>query len=217
MTTHLATVVTKTKSVVVDKSDNILNMKKIGEKVNPNDTLFSITDELIANTDLDARTLAIIQELKTSSPKSKLRGVISRIEVRYNCDINDMSDSLKKLAVASDKEFKLDTGFTGKVNGSYSIGGIPLKDGEVEIKLYITVDEGMGMGDKAIFGNQLKFTVGEVFDYDIHGEDGIEVDALFSSRSVAARIVNSPALIGTTSMLLDKITDKAIEMYFGKK
>lgn len=79
-----------------------------------------------------------------------LRGVISRIEVRYNCDINDMSDSLKKLAVVWIKSLT-DTGFTGKVNGSYSIGGIPLKDGEVEIKIYITVDEGMGMGDKAIF------------------------------------------------------------------
>lgn len=217
MTQHLATVVTKTKSVVVDKSDNILNPKKVGDKVNPNDTLFSITDELIANQDLDARTLSIIQELKTSSPKSKLKGTISRIEVRYNCELNEMSESLKKLAIASDKEFKLDTGFTGKVNSSYSISGVPLKTDEVEIKIYITVDEGMGMGDKAIFGNQLKFTVGEVFDYDIHGEDGIEVDALFSSRSVAARIVNSPALIGTTSMLLDKVTQKAIEMYFGKK
>lgn len=217
MTKHLATVVTKTKSVVVDKSDNILNAKKVGDTVNPNDTLFSITDELIAGQDLDARTLSIIQELKTSSPKSKLKGTITRIEVRYNCELNDMSDTLKKLAIASDKEFKLDTGFTGKVNSSYSINGIPLKEDEVEIKMYITVDEGMGMGDKAIFGNQLKFTVGEVFDYDIHGEDGIEVDALFSSRSVAARIVNSPALIGTTSMILEKVTEKAIEMYFGKK
>lgn len=43
------------------------------KKVNPNDALFSITDELIANTDCDARTLAIIQELKTSSPKSVKR------------------------------------------------------------------------------------------------------------------------------------------------
>jgi hypothetical protein len=73
----------------------------------------------------------------------------------------------------------------------------------------------MGIGDKAILGNQLKFTVGEVYEYDMKTMDNKEIDLVFSNTSIKARIVNSPDLIGTTSTLLSVITDKALDMYFG--
>ncbi len=214
MAKHLGTNVTKVKSIIVSKDDNILNIKSVGTKIEPNDVLFTVTDNILMSKELDQRTIEILQDLKSSSPKAKLKGVINKIEIRYNCEIDELSDSLKEIVVNSDKELIEKTGYTGRVNSSYSINGKSLLKDSVEIKVYVDVTDNMGIGDKAIFANQLKFTVGEVFNYDMSAEDGTEIDALFSSRSIAARIVNSPSLIGTTSMLLEKITDNVVDMYF---
>lgn len=67
---------------------------------------------------------------------------------------------------------------------------------------------------KAVFGNQLKTVISEVLEDDYVCEDGSLVDAIFGGKSVDARIVNSPYLIGTTNTLLSVITKKACEMYF---
>jgi len=214
MSSYLGTTITKVKSIVINKSDNILNIKMPNVSIEPSDILFSITDSFIDDEDLDERTIAILQDIKTSSPKSKIRGTISKIEVRYNCELDTISKSLRKLISHSDKELLEQTGYTGRVTSSYSISGVPLLEDTVEIKVYINTGVSMGIGDKAILSNQLKFTVGEVYNYDITTTDKTPVDILFSSRSIAARIVNSPYLIGTTSMLLDKIADKAIDIYF---
>ena len=79
----------------------------------------------------------------------------------------------------------------------------------------VDVTEGMGIGDKAIFGNQMKFTVGKIFD-KITAEDGTVIDATFRTEGFIHRIVTSPDLIGTTSEILDRLGKKAVEMYFGK-
>ena len=76
------------------------------------------------------------------------------------------------------------------------------------------MNEDMGIGDKAVLGNQLKFTVGEVYDYDIIADDGKPIEIVFAYLSVAARIVNSPELIGTTATVLSKVKDNAVDMYF---
>lgn len=213
----LATTVTKVKSSVINKTDNIFNNKVVNESVEPSDTLFTIVDgNLVNDKNIDARALEILQNLKSISPKAKVRGVISKIVIYYNCDIETVSASLRKLINVSDAYLLETTGFTGKVNSSYSIQGIPLLENQIEIKTYINVKDNMGIGDKAILGNQLKFTVGDVFEYDIRTQDGTKVDLLFSNKSLAARIVNSPFLIGTTSTVLDLISKKAVDMYFKK-
>lgn len=68
---------------------------------------------------------------------------------------------------------------------------------------------------KLVFGHQLKSVIREVYDDPILTEDGEEVGAIFGYKSIDARIVNSPALIGTTAILLDEITKRAVAMYFG--
>lgn len=65
-----------------------------------------------------------------------------------------------------------------------------------------------------MFGNQLKTVISEVLQEDYICEDGTVIDAIFGGKSVDARIVNSPYLIGTTNTLLSVIGKKACEMYF---
>ena len=215
---RLGTIVTKIKSIRLSKDDNIINLVKQGDKVTPNDVLVTISDPIFANANkLDEQTISILQGLKNISPKAKVKGTIEKVEIRYNCDKEELSGSLKEAVEISDKYLIENFGYPGKVNGSYSIEGIPLMAGEVQIKVYINTGDHMGIGDKAIFGNQLKFTVGEVFDYDIATEDGTEIDATFGLTSVMARIVCSPLNMGVAGMCIEKLEQKAVEMYFGKK
>lgn len=211
---RLGTVVTKVKSIVVERTDNIADIKQPGDKVEPNDTILTVTDSNLPTDKLDSQTLALLKDLKAVSPKAKLRGEISKIEIRYNCEFSELSDSLKKLVKISDANFKDRFGFTGRVNSSYSIEGKPLMEGQVQIKVYIKVDNDMGIGDKAILSNQLKFTVGEVFENTLQAEDGTDVECTFSYRSISARIVNSAMFNGTTSMVLEKLTEKVVDEYF---
>lgn len=213
---RLKTVVTKVKSIKLSKDDNIINLVKPGQKVEYTDILLTISDPIFANSKIDEQTLSILQDLKNISPKAKFKGIIEKVEIRYNCEKDEMSESLKLATEESDKRLIESFGFPGKVNGSYSIEGVPLLAGEVQIKIYISGEDRMAIGDKAIFANQLKFTVGEVFDYDIATEDGTDIDATFGLTSIMARIVCSSLNMGTTGMCLEKLEERVIEMYFGK-
>ena len=214
--TVLGTTLTKVKSHVIEKTDNILNLVEIGSKVDPNTTLYTvINSDMPIDETLDEKALGILSELAVTSPKAKVKGTVNKIIVFYNFDPETASDSIRKLIEYSDKVLMKATGYSGRVGPSYSIQGKLLEPNSIELKVYIDVKEAMGTGDKCIIGNQLKCTVGEVFDYNLTTESGDKIDAVFSALSISARIVNSPNLIGTTTTLLKKIEDDVLKMYFG--
>lgn len=213
----LSTTVTKVSSTIVDVQDNIGDALNIGDEVNPSSVLFIVYNQFIESKDMDKETLDILKSLNKYGPKAKVKGKISKIEVYYNAELEDMSSTIKNFVNKIDKVMKTNYDYKGKVDNGYSVKGKALRKGQVEIKYYIESYDDMGIGDKAILGNQMKFTVGEVFNNEITGVDGTDIEMLFSSRSIAARIVNSPFLIGTTSMVLEKLTEKALKLYFGEK
>lgn len=211
----MGTVVTKVKSITLTSTDNIVDAVSVGAKVEPKTPLLSIVDEALSGlSDLDDKAIEILKGLKMLSPKAGYRGTISKIRIFYNCEFNELSTSLQEHVKVSDALLIDETGHTGQVDSSYSIQGAQLTLGSVEIKYYIKINVGMGTGDKAILGNQLKFTVGYVYDTPIVAEDGTEIDGIFSAMSIEARIVNSPGLMGTTSKVLEVLSDNAVEMYF---
>ncbi len=214
----LSTKILKISSIVVDAKSDILNILAIGDKVDYNDKLFTIVDtaedsELNKNLDLSDNTVAILEELKNSSPKAKINGVIKNITIYYNSEIEDMSPSIKELVKDSDARLK-ESGekFTGRVDSTYAIKAVPLISGEVEIKVAIETDTTMGYGDKLIAGLQLKATVGDIFSNQVETEDGVPIDMKFSSKSIDARIVNSANTMGTTNAILVELTRQVNEM-----
>ena len=66
-----------------------------------------------------------------------------------------------------------------------------------------------------MLAHQLKSVIRDVVEDPILTEDGEKVDVIFGYKSVDDRIVNSPALVGTTAILMDEITKRAVAMYFG--
>ena len=214
MAEKLSTVVTKIKSIRLSAKDAVYDLVKIGDEVTPSSPLFSfIADEDNTGGIDDDEILRILKDIKTQTPKAKVKGVVKDVIIYYNCDFNNLSKTLQACVNNSNVRLQHKKGYAGRVDASYSIRGIPLQENEVEIKIYIDTDDTMSLGDKAIFGNQLKFTIGSVFE-DIQTERGEEVDATFGFISIQNRIVNSPNLIGTTSSLIKVLQDKAVKMYF---
>ncbi len=214
---------TKIKSYIIEFKQSIHDILKPGTIVGPNSTLFIIADETTSNTDIfTEETLDVLKKISSHAPRAKVKGTIDRIEVYYHGDKEDMSPSLRKLANISDKFLKdqaiatNNTVVTGQVNTDYRVEGNPLLLDTAEIKIYITINTKAGIGDKGVFANQMKSVFGETMEYPVHTESGEKVDALFGYRSIAARIVISPLVIGTTATLLKTIAKKAIAIFEGK-
>lgn len=210
---------TKMKSIIVDFSQSIHGIVSVGQKVDPKTVLMTISDEISSGMGFNEESLKVLQKLANQAPKAGYLGTISRIEVLYNGDTADMTDSLRAIVQKSDNELakrykvKGMKGVTGRVTDEYAVGGKPLTINKAEIRVYINRTAPAGVGDKLVMANQLKCTVGEVMDYKIHTPSGEEIDALFSYKAISARIVNSPVVMGTTITLLNVLAKKMVEAY----
>lgn len=216
----LKTKTTKVKSYIVKFNQGISNMIKPGSPVRPNDVLFIIQDEITNESGIfDEESLKVLKKFSNFAPKSKFYGVLDKVEVYYHGSKDDMSPTIRKLVEYTDKQL-IETckalgkkPITGSVNDEYSVDARPLVLDNAEIKLYFTVEDVAGVGDKVVFGNQLKSVIGEVMHKDMTTESGQTIDAVFGFRSAAARTVNSPLIIGTTSTLLKVIAQRAVDIY----
>ena len=215
---------TKVRSLTVEFGQGVKEMLPVGSKLHPTDTLCIVEDKITNDLGLfDEATLATLKRLANKAPKSKVFGVIDRIEVFYNGEVDDMSESLKALALASDKEMIARCKstnrpvLTGKVSTDYRVAGNPLQPGTAEIKIYITVATEHSNGDKLVFGSQMKSVTGEVMDYEMKTEAGETIDAVFGRKSIAARVVEGVDIIGTTTTVLKVLAKRVCEAYRGNK
>jgi hypothetical protein len=215
----LMTKMTKTRCVTVPFDTQIHRMVKPGERVEYESILCLIEDAVSAGSNLlDKESLDTLRVLGQQHPTAKQRGVVDRIEVYYNGDPDDMSESLQALTIESDKALIRRsksagrTPFTGSVTSNFRVENEPLLLDTAVIKIYITADVPAGVGDKGVFANQLKTVFGRVFD-NVKTESGKELDAIFGALSVDNRIVTSPFTIGTTTSLLNFAATKVVAAY----
>jgi hypothetical protein len=216
----LTTQLTKVRTVVVNFDQEIHKLTKPGAVLGSEDILCVIEDAVTAGNRLfDEESLDTLRVLSEQTPKAKSAGIVERIEVFYHGELEDMSPSLQKLAATSDAAMIKRSrsvgkkGYTGSVDESFRVEGTPLQLDTAAIQFYITADVPAGVGDKGVFGNQLKTVFGQVMERELRTESGLKVDAIFGAKSVADRIVSSPELIATTTTLLDVIGQKAVELY----
>lgn len=220
---EMTTKMTKVRTIVVNFEQSVARLVKVGVHVEGEDILCTIEDKVTADTGLfDAESLDTLRLLGAQTPTAKAHGVVERIEVFYHGDKEDMTESLQSIASASDRQLSQRNKargkkvLTGSVDESFRVDGTPLSLDCMAIRIYITGDVAMGVGDKAVFANQLKTVVGRVMDDKTTTEDGVPVDAIFGYMSISARIVLSPEIIGTTTTLLDVIGQQAVKLYKGK-
>ena len=219
---RLRTKTTKVKSYVVDFAQALHSVQKPNTQLEPEDVLMVIENAISVGVgNFDAESMATLRGAGQPAPRSSYTGHLDRIEVYYHGDKSDMHPSLKTLADRSDKFFsdqQKDLGnerLDGRVDGDFSVKGKPLLLNQAEVRFYITVEHEMSPGDKAVFANQLKTTVGEEMNFEMVSESGIKIDAMFGGRSAIKRIVNSYALIGTATGNLQKAQEHMLRMWEG--
>ncbi len=216
----LTTKVTYVRTIIINFADTIRRLVKTGDILEPEDILCIIEDPVTSNAGVfDEETIDTLKMLSAHTPQAKYKGKVERIIVYYYGDKEDMSESLRTVANASDRELgnrNRATGkraFTGRVDDSFRVEGDPIPLDSLAIQIYITSDVPAGTGDKGVFANQMKTVFGDVFEREIVSESGVQIDAIFGAKSIADRIVNSPFIIGTTTTLLKVISKKAVAAY----
>lgn len=220
---ELSTKITMVRNITLNFDQVVRNIVKVGDNVDLTSILCTIEDPITANNSLfDEDSISALRNFSRNTPKAKYTGVIEKIEVLYNGDKELMSESIRSIADLSDKRLKRhftingkNKDVTGLVDSSIRIEGNPLEVETLVIKIYITTNASAAVGDKFVFGNQMKTIIGRVMSKEIKSETDEVIDAVFGFQSISNRIVNSPFSIGTTNTLLKLISKKAAEIYKG--
>ena len=220
---RMGTFVSKLKTIVVDFQDGVNGLVKIGQKTDLDTILCTIEGAVSSAAGLyDDATRETLRNWAAMTPRAKAVGVVAKIEVYYNGEIDSMSDSLMAIVADSEKERKRSAKRLGKeyvpaiVGRNVRIDGHTLEDRQAIIMVYMTTPVAMGIGDKLVIANQMKSTVGEILFGDNRTIEGETIDAIFGAKSVIDRIVTSPFDIGTTNTVTRFIGEEAYAEMFGE-
>lgn len=216
----LMTKTSKVREIIVNFKQSISHLVKVGQTVESGNILCVIEDAATARNELfDEKSIDTLRLAQAMMPPAKFAGTVERIEVFYHGEKEDMTDSLRAIANASDRELAARhkavgrSTTSGAVDESFRSEGNPLNLDTLAIKITITADVPAGVGDKGVFGNQMKTVFGKVLEDEVTTESGQVVDAIFGQKSISDRIVTSPEVIGTTTVLLELAAQRALKAY----
>jgi hypothetical protein len=216
----LGTSSTHIRHIPIRFDQEIMNLLKVGEMVDPESILCTVYNPIGGALDVyEGESLNTIQDLESLNPKSEYTGKVEKIEVMYCGETEDMSESLRMVTDASEtrlyrerKEMR-QRAVDGRVDPGFRIDNKTMIDGMAMLVIYITGNTGMGIGDKGVFANQMKSVVGNIYPKPMKSKDGKDIDADFGYLSIMNRIVNSAPLIGTTNSLLVALAEMVVDAY----
>lgn len=200
---------TKRKTVIVNFDQEIELLKDIGDDVEYDEIVCRISNyiEGLENTDASQQAL---EKFSGSNPTAGKSGKVTAMELIYMGDKNEMAPKLKELADRFDKEKVKDLKDLGgalpdscRINSTTFFGGEKVTENTLALSFYIDKDSPMGIGDKKVFGNQLKSVAGRVMTGVNETESGLPLGARFGIRSVFARIVGSGFIVGGWNRVID--------------
>lgn len=204
----LTTQITKRKTLLLDFGKNIDILKNVGDKVNYDDIIANISNYIEGIEDTEA-SLQALEKFSGSNPTAGSSGTITGMELIYMGEKADMAPKLRELADRFDKLKAKDKRELGgvrsgncRVNNSVFFGGERVVEDTLAISIFIDEESPMIIGDKKVFGNQLKSVVGRIMTGVNETESGLKLGARFGTRSVFARIVESPMIIGGYSRII---------------
>lgn len=216
----LGTQVAKPVDIIVDFTQEVRNMLSVGDEVEYETILCTLENPVTAMLDDDG-SFDSLRVFSNDNPKAKANGRIAKIEVMYRGDIEEMSESLAVIANRSDRErSKLNKQLgrkgesdTGEVIAPIRVGGASLEKGQAVVRVYVIVPMPTVPADKGVFGAQMKSTFGYIYEDPITTASGKVVDSVFSNKSIANRMVNSPYIMGVVNTYLYTITRNAVSYW----
>lgn len=182
----------------VESIQSIVMHCKVGDEVEYDQILCDIENPESAAFDYDdSAEFDGLDRLGIKQVKAKQSGVITKIEVFYNGDIDDWDETLRNFIKKQDgvrskvASFKTLTAPTGNVGGNTSVGKSKVYPGTAIVYVYIDNKIKTTTADKFVVGNQMKGTVGFIYEHPIYTTDGRPVDITFSLKSLLNRMVLS--------------------------
>ena len=181
----------------VDKVQSIKMHVKVGDTVEYDQILCDIQNPVSAVFDDDSGEFDGLDRMGIKQIKAKQSGVITKIDVVYNGDIDDWDESLRDFIKkqnsvrAKSASYKPNTATTGNVGGNTSVGKSKVYPDTAVVYIYIDNNIKTTTADKFVVGNQMKGTVGFIYEHPIYTTDGRPVDITFSLKSLLNRMVLS--------------------------
>lgn len=217
----LGTQIAKPAYIFVNFEQEVRNLVSVGDEVEQETILCTLENPVTANMRMDDDvSFDSLRIMSNDNPKAHANGKVTKIEVLYRGDIEKMSESLGVVANRSDldrrnKNRKLmkSGGDTGEISAPIRVDGRTLEQNQAVIKVYITVQMPTVPADKGVFGAQMKSTFGYIYEDPMITESGKEVDAVFSNKSIANRMVTSPYVMGVVNTYLYTVTENAVAMW----
>ena len=219
------------RQIVLSKEFVIHSFVDVGTKVSSITPLLIFEeseDNIFEDNVYDQETLDLIKNLNKKTPKAKSPGIITDIKVLYTSPLNTMSESMQKFIKHVEKKSGKQANFSndtynplvpnGPVTGVDKVGLVDLDEDTVIVTYYIRDSYGVKQADKIVFSNSLKSVTSYVYEDPIITEDGsMEIDSIFASLSIFNRMVNSPILTGTASLVLEKLQKDILKIYFNER
>lgn len=151
---QLTTETTYVRSVIVNFDQSISRMNKPGATVDVEDVLCVVEDPSShAGRYYDESSLDTLRVLQSHVPTAKTRGTIERVEMFYRGDKSEMSESLRALANAQDRQLAVRlkalnrTVHTAEVGTDFRMEGEALLPNTAVLQFYITATLPSGVGD----------------------------------------------------------------------
>ena len=226
----MASSVVVMKDVALPAMTNVLYIAKKGQEIREGEPILifqNAFDEedanmLLKNLNIEDGDLSTIGR---NVIKSKVTGVLQDIKIYRTCELNEMSDSLKKIVMGREKEIKRIKSIAEKSNNDVyfdAVGKLPQLgktknlDNGVLIELYMRYFDELSTGDKCS-STANKCIIMNVFSdaeapyTDFRKNEAI--DMLQSASSLDGRMITSIFKTGALNKLLIELQRKCCEIY----
>ena len=218
---------TKTSYIIGDKFylnfDQGLKMHvKEGDVVDYDTILCDIEDASLVGVEEDESDfMSGLDRLGTKQQRCNHHGTVVHIDVRYNGDINDMSEPVRKFVQKYDAIRKRKAAIDGSGVTNGNVAGTrgmreSLEPGQISIEVFVEDFTETTTVDKFVIGNQMKGTVGNIAPRQYYTRDGRKVDILFSFKSLFNRMVLSLRDKLAVNELVIHGTQLMVDIYRGK-
>lgn len=214
--------------IMLDADTNVYNMVKKGKKINTGDTLIIIQN---AFDDEDANLLLknitdveVVSNAGRRPIKSKVTGVVQDIKIYRSCELEDMSESLRKVVSDYESEIrKLKKAANGSIDNAASdlepdyklpaTGKLKNAENSVLIEFYLRYDDKMSVGDKVVYYSALKGVTKDIFPEGKEPRSEFrpneKIDTMLSVESINARMVGSIINAGYINKILIELARKS--------
>lgn len=202
---------TSVREIPASFNQAVTGLLEEGSEVDEDTVLAYLEDSVTADTDLfDMFNINTLDSMGRLSAKAKKSGTINKIEIIYNGDLENATESVRNLIMEYDSKRAKEA--RKYKDGRVTVGlASDLQMDTLVIKVYIDTTNDAADCDKIVVGHQLKSVIGAILAGENKTEYGEDIDLYFAHMGVNDRIVMNITYNGMLNVLVKKSNHEALE------